>query len=57
MKKKLLHQAYSPEDFRKRGHRLVDELADHLDNTLSEKSEKVIQWNLPEDEYIFGRTS
>jgi L-2,4-diaminobutyrate decarboxylase len=55
MKKKLLQQAYSPEDFRKRGHRLVDELADHLDNTLNEKSEKVIQWNLPEDEYIFWK--
>lgn len=55
MKEKLLQQAYSPEDFRKRGHRLVDELADHLDNTLNEKSEKVIQWNLPEDEYIFWK--
>ncbi|EAR01644.1 pyridoxal phosphate-dependent decarboxylase family protein [Maribacter sp. HTCC2170] len=53
MDKSLLKIAYSPEGFRKRGHELVDQLADHLDATLNGKSKKVINWNLPEDEYAF----
>ena len=55
MENKLLQSAYSPEYFRKRGHQLIDQLADHLDNTLNGKSDKVILWNLPEDEYIFWK--
>ncbi len=55
MKYTILEKAYSPEDFRKRGHRLIDELADHLDRTLHEKSEKVIEWNPPEKEQIFWK--
>lgn len=55
MKNKLLQSAYSPENFRKRGHELIDELADHLTNTISGKSDKVIRWNLPEDEYVFWK--
>ncbi|MGB5497850.1 MAG: pyridoxal-dependent decarboxylase [Maribacter sp.] len=55
MEIKLLQSAYSPEYFRKRGHQLIDQLADHLDNTLNGKSDKVIRWNLPEDEYTYWK--
>ncbi|NND16157.1 MAG: aminotransferase class V-fold PLP-dependent enzyme, partial [Eudoraea sp.] len=55
MENKILQSAYSPENFRKRGHQLIDQLADHLDKTLNEKYDKVIQWNLPEDEYVFWK--
>ena len=55
MENKLLQSAYSPEYFRKRGHQLIDQLADHLDNTLNGKSDKVIRWNLPVDEYVFWK--
>ena len=55
MENKLLQSAYSPEYFRKRGHQLIDQLADHLDNTFNGKSDKVIRWNLPEDEYVFWK--
>lgn len=55
MKDDILKSAYSPENFRKQGHQLVDDLADHLDNTLNGKSDKVIRWNLPEDEYVFWK--
>lgn len=34
---------------------MIDQLADHLDNTLNEKNDKVIHWNLPEDEYVFWK--
>ncbi len=50
MDKSLLKKAYSPEDFRARGHRLIDQLADHLADNTSGKSEKTIAWNLPENE-------
>lgn len=50
MKKNLLQSAYDPEEFRKRGHQLVDELANHLTASISGKSKKVIDWKLPEEE-------
>lgn len=53
MNKELLKAAYSSEDFRKRGHRLIDELADHLDKSIKGKSAKVIDWNAPENERKF----
>lgn len=53
MSSKLLKEAYSPEDFRKRGHRLIDDLADHLDTTLNGQSSKVIAWREPLDEREF----
>ena len=53
MKNPLLKAVYSPEDFRKRGHRLIDALADHLEDKLHEKSERTIHWNPPEDELKF----
>ncbi len=53
MNNKLLKAAYSSEDFRKRGHLLIDELADHLDKSIKGESDKVIAWNLPENEREF----
>ena len=51
----LLKTAYSAENFRKRGHELIDQLADHLEVSLNQTSNKVIQWNLPEDEYTYWK--
>ncbi|MBT8183885.1 MAG: aminotransferase class V-fold PLP-dependent enzyme [Eudoraea sp.] len=50
MSSSLLHTAYSPESFRKRGHTLIDDLADHLESSLNRSSAKVINWHTPEDE-------
>jgi L-2,4-diaminobutyrate decarboxylase len=51
MKNTLLTAAYSQEDFRKRGHLLIDLLADHLKEKLGGEAEKAIDWKLPETEY------
>jgi len=51
----LLKSVYSYGDFRKRGHELIDQLADHLEDSLNETSDKVIRWNLPEDEYTYWK--
>ena len=53
MEKQLLKAAYSPEDFREKGHQLVDILADHLNNTMNSTSSKVINWEEPDEEYKF----
>ena len=50
MSSKLLKAAYSPDNFRSRGHQLVDKLADHLERSLIGYSSKVINWSTPEDE-------
>ncbi|MCW5517042.1 pyridoxal phosphate-dependent decarboxylase family protein [Muriicola sp. Z0-33] len=50
MSTKLLKAAYSPEDFRLRGHQLIDKLADHLNASLNGRSPKVINWSSPDDE-------
>lgn len=54
--KKLLEQVYSAEDFRKRGHQLIDELANHLDNNLNEPTTKTLEWNSPETEKEYWET-
>ena len=53
MKNVLLRTAYSAEEFRKRGHQLVDELAAHLAQTVSDKPAKVIDWKSPLEEHEF----
>ena len=55
MKNELLKLAYSPEDFRKRGHLLIDGLAAHLEDKINEKSDRAIHWNAPEVELAFWR--
>ncbi len=53
MDKTLLHKVYDTEVFRKKGHELIDQLADHLDDKLQQKSGPAIHWNEPEDELAF----
>jgi L-2,4-diaminobutyrate decarboxylase len=55
MTNKLLQSAYSPESFRNRGHQLINLLADHLEEKLDGKSEKTIEWNIPENEHDFWK--
>jgi len=50
MKNKLLQAVYDPEDFRVKGHLLIDLLADHLAATTQEKAPKVLHWNIPQKE-------
>lgn len=38
----LLKSVYSSGNFRKRGHELIDQLADYFETSLNEKSDKVI---------------
>ena len=51
----LLHKAYSGSIFQKEGVDLVTQIAQHLDQTLSGKSAKVIQWKEPQEEYEFWK--
>ncbi len=53
MDKSLLHKVYDTNVFRKKGHELIDQLADHLDDKLQQKSGPAIHWNEPEDELAF----
>jgi len=53
MQPTLLKEVYNPGEFRKQGHKLIDLLADHLESCLNQTGEKVINWNLPEDEKKF----
>ena len=55
MQNKLLTAAYASEDFRKRGHQLIDELADHLEAQLNDSKTKAINWHIPEQELIFWK--
>ena len=49
----LLQSVYDPENFRKLGHQLVDQLADLLAQNLEQVNDKVIDWTTPEEEYQF----
>ncbi len=49
MKNEFLKQVYSPDDFRKRGHRLVDELADHLSKQLNDPKAPALCWSPPSE--------
>ncbi len=53
MKKQLLKAVYDSEEFRKKGHILIDQLANHLADKLQEKSKNAIYWNEPEEELKF----
>lgn len=47
---KILQKAYDPELFRKEGHKLIDQLADYLDNAIK-GNKKVMEWKEPDDLY------
>lgn len=49
----LLRDVYDTDNFRKKGHELIDQLADHLEDKLGETSSHAIHWNEPEDELTF----
>ncbi|HEY1007216.1 MAG TPA: pyridoxal-dependent decarboxylase [Sphingobacteriaceae bacterium] len=52
----LLVNAFSVEDFRKKGHEVIDLLADYLDNvTTNRHDDRVIPWRSPEDQLAFWR--
>ena len=55
MDKERLDIAYSAEEFRKLGHQMVDQLADHLQTTIEGQPAKVIDWHIPEEEHIFWK--
>ena len=48
-----MQQVYDPEDFRKRGHNLIDLLADHLKACREGMDDKVIRWCGPENEKAY----
>ncbi len=52
----LLQQVYDSETFRKQGHQLIDQLADHLEGKLQQKYGNAIYWNEPEKELEFWKT-
>ncbi|TMM53739.1 aminotransferase class V-fold PLP-dependent enzyme [Maribacter algarum] len=49
----LLKKAYSPEEFRKRGHELIDQLVDHLSSHIHTEDNQTLDWHIPEDERTF----
>ncbi len=53
MQETLLKTAYSPENFRKEGHRLIEILAAHLEAVQTGDSQKVLQWQPPQEEHLF----
>ena len=55
MDKSLLQKAYAPQNFRKLGHQLIDQLADHLQNTTAGSNTKTLIWNTPDKELQFWR--
>lgn len=51
---KLIDKAYSAEDFRKRGHALIDTLADYLaEATSDQKDIRAIPWKAPEQQLAY----
>ncbi|WP_027075691.1 pyridoxal phosphate-dependent decarboxylase family protein [Maribacter antarcticus] len=55
MDKSLLHTVYDTEIFRKKGHELIDQLADHLEDKLQQNSGNAIHWNEPDKELAFWK--
>ncbi len=55
MKEQGLKNVYDSEKFRERGHRLIDQLADHLEDKTTEKSHRAIHWNTPDEELRFWK--
>lgn len=48
---RILKEAYNPDFFRKEGHKLIDMMADYLQECLSQKEIKVLPWKNPDDQY------
>lgn len=56
MSTKILNKAYNSELFNREGQELVAMLANYLDQTTSDSSDKVICWTKPDEEYGFWKT-
>ena len=56
MNTSLLQQVYDTKTFRRKGHELIDQLADHLEDKLQQHSGSAIHWNEPEQELAFWET-
>ena len=55
MHKELLKEVYQPEHFKEKGHVLIDQLSQHLDDKLNGKSTNAIHWKEPDEELNFWR--
>lgn len=55
MQDSLLQKLYAPEEFRKNGHALIDQLADHMQENLKNDKDKAIVYQEPQDEYEFWK--
>jgi len=55
MQYELLKKVYSSTDFNAKGHLLIDQLSDHLEEAFGEKKEKTIPWKAPEDSFVFWK--
>nr|WP_299337526.1 aminotransferase class I/II-fold pyridoxal phosphate-dependent enzyme [Allomuricauda sp.] len=55
MDKSLIEKAYDSEFFAQMGHKVIDQLKEHLENSISSKNGKVIPWNSPEKELDFWK--
>jgi len=53
MQNNFLDAVYSPKDFRKLGHQLVDQLANHLEQQLQNDTTQTLDWHIPEEEHEF----
>jgi len=51
--KDIIQTAFDPETFRAQGHQLIDLLADHLENSITGKTERSQQWEAPIDRLQF----
>ncbi len=49
----LLKRAYSDELFKTEGNELIELLSNHLSTHIDEKADKVINWSMPNEEYLF----
>jgi len=50
-----IKKVYDPSFFRKRGHEMVDMIADHLEKMQEKSPEKVLSYNEPEEELAFWK--
>ena len=55
MDKSLLQKAYAPDHFRELGHKLIDQLADHIHHTTAGLNSKTLVWNTPDKELQFWK--
>lgn len=51
----LLQKVYSPKDFKNSGHKLIDELAQHINQVFDENLNAVINWTEPNESLSFWR--